>query len=103
MNENVFPRDRALTVLSMVFGVAVWGVVAVVLIPRAQPAALIGAAGATVIILFLLFIAYVFVNSLRPLRSRNTPGSNWLSSTSPRRRSHRLSTRLGWLSNCPTA
>ena len=63
MNENIFPRDRTLTVLSMVFGVLVWGVIAVVLIPRTEAAALIEAASAVVVILILIFIAYVFAKS----------------------------------------
>ncbi len=63
MKENIFPRDRALTVLSMAIGVVVWGVVAALLIPRIDARTLVGAAVATVLVLLLLFIAYAFVMS----------------------------------------
>jgi Zn-dependent protease with chaperone function/Tfp pilus assembly major pilin PilA len=63
MTENIFPRDRALTVLSMVLGVAVWGIVAAMLVRWVDAQALLGATSVAVIILLVAFIAYAFVKS----------------------------------------
>jgi Zn-dependent protease with chaperone function/Tfp pilus assembly protein PilE len=62
MGENVFPRDRTLTVLSMVIGVLIWMSVAAV-ISLGGARALIGVASTALIVVLLSFIAYVFAKS----------------------------------------
>jgi len=62
MNANVFPRDRSLTVVSMVVGILIWAGVAV-LVGLNGARALIGVASTAAIVVFLSFIAYVFAKS----------------------------------------
>jgi Zn-dependent protease with chaperone function/type II secretory pathway pseudopilin PulG len=63
MNENVFPRDRALTAVSMVIGVLVWAAVGAVGIRQVPVPALIGVASTALIVILLSFVAYVFAKS----------------------------------------
>lgn len=62
MSDKISSRDRALTALSMTIGVLVWLVVAAV-IYKAGWRALLGVAGAAIIVIPLSFIAYVFAKS----------------------------------------
>ena len=62
MSEKVFPRDRALSALSMTIGVLIWGGVGFAL-HKAGWAALLGAAGTAIVAIPLAFIAYVFAKS----------------------------------------
>ena len=63
MSENVFPRDRVLTLLSMVIGIAVWAIVAAVLFRQAGAGTLLGGAGAALVLVILTFVVYVFAKS----------------------------------------
>lgn len=63
MNEHVFPRDRALTVLSMVIGVVVWAGVAAIVTHLAGAGALAGAIGAALFAVLLSFVVYLFAKS----------------------------------------
>jgi Zn-dependent protease with chaperone function/type II secretory pathway pseudopilin PulG len=63
MTDNIYPRDRALTIVSIVFGIAVWGALAAVLVPRVQGPVWLASATTIGIILVLLFIGYAFVKS----------------------------------------
>ena len=62
MYENVFPRDRALTVVSMVIGVLVWASVAAI-VSLSGARALMGVATTVLVAVLLSFIAYVFAKS----------------------------------------
>jgi Zn-dependent protease with chaperone function len=62
MNGNVFPRDRALTVLSLVIGVLMWAVV-VAGIGVSDARALMAVALVALFAVLLSFIAYVFAKS----------------------------------------
>jgi Zn-dependent protease with chaperone function/Tfp pilus assembly protein PilE len=62
MNENVFPRDRALTIVSLAIGVLVWAVVAAVIFLSGAKA-LIGMVATVLFAILLAFIAYVFAKS----------------------------------------
>lgn len=62
MNEYVFPRDRTLTVLSLVIGVLVWvGVAAVISLSGAT--ALLGVVVIALLAILFSFIVYVFAKS----------------------------------------
>ena len=63
MNQNVFPRDRALTVVSLVIGILIWVAASAILIRLAGAGALIGAVSAAAVAVLLSFVAYVFVKS----------------------------------------
>lgn len=62
MSEKVFPRDRALTVLSLTLGILVWAGVAFALY-KAGLRVLLGISGAAVLIVVVGFVAYVFAQS----------------------------------------
>jgi Zn-dependent protease with chaperone function/type II secretory pathway pseudopilin PulG len=63
MNKNIYPRDRALTMVSLAIGILIWAVVAVVGVRLGNPQALIGLAVTALIVVILSFIAYVFAKS----------------------------------------
>jgi Zn-dependent protease with chaperone function/type II secretory pathway pseudopilin PulG len=62
MSEKVFPRDRALTALSLTIGVVVWAGVAFVLY-RAGARAMLSVGGTAIVVIIVAFIAYVFAKS----------------------------------------
>jgi Zn-dependent protease with chaperone function len=62
MSDKIFPRDRALTALSLAIGALVWAGAAIILY-RAGARALAGVAGAAIVVIVVSFIAYVFAKS----------------------------------------
>ncbi|HEX3397040.1 MAG TPA: M48 family metalloprotease [Steroidobacteraceae bacterium] len=62
MKEHVYPRDRTLTIVSMVIGVLIWGGVAAA-VSLSGAAALIGVAVTVPVAALLSFIAYLFAKS----------------------------------------
>ncbi|HEY2780253.1 MAG TPA: M48 family metalloprotease [Steroidobacteraceae bacterium] len=62
MKDNIFPRDRTLTALSLVIGVLIWaGVAAIISLSGAK--ALIGVAVIALVAVLFTFIVYVFAKS----------------------------------------
>ena len=63
MNEHVCPRDRLLTAVSLVIGVAVWAAVALLLLRSGGATALMGAGGMVLMVVAVAFLAYLLVRS----------------------------------------
>ena len=63
MNEHVCPRDRLLTAVSLVIGVAVWAAAALLLLRSGGAAALMGAGGMVLMVVAVAFLAYLRVRS----------------------------------------
>jgi Zn-dependent protease with chaperone function/type II secretory pathway pseudopilin PulG len=62
MGDKVFPRDRALTALSLTIGALVWAGAAFILF-RAGARAVVGVAGTAIVVIVVAFIAYLFAKS----------------------------------------
>lgn len=62
MTEKVFPRDRALSALSMTIGVLVWGGVLFAFY-TVGVRTLLGVAGTAIVVIPVAFVAYVFAKS----------------------------------------
>lgn len=63
MNNNVSPRDRVLTIVSLVLGVLIWGSVAAAIVLLGNARALLGTVFTALIAVLVSFIAYVFAKS----------------------------------------
>lgn len=63
MTEHVFPRDRALTIVSMMIGVVVWASVAAVDTHIASTATVVRSLVVALVGVLASFIAYVFAKS----------------------------------------
>jgi Zn-dependent protease with chaperone function/Tfp pilus assembly major pilin PilA len=63
MSDNVFPRDRPLTVASMVIGIVLWACAGVGIVRLVGTAAVVGVIGAALVAVLVSFIAYVFAKS----------------------------------------
>ena len=63
MSEAVFPRDRALSIVSMAIGVLIWVVAVGVLVHLAGAMAIAGIAVTLVAVALMSFLAYLFVKS----------------------------------------
>lgn len=69
MKDNVFPRDRVLTAMSMLIGVLIWAAIAAA-VTLAGARALIGVAFTLLVAVLISFIAYVFAKSAAIARLR---------------------------------
>lgn len=63
MKDLIFPRDRVLTAVTMVIGVAVWCGVAGAIIHWSGPRIIGGLSGVALIIVIVSFISYLFARS----------------------------------------
>jgi Zn-dependent protease with chaperone function len=63
VDQLIYPRDRSLTIVTMVLGVAIWGVAAFALITLGGARSLLATAVTVLLLLVISFIAYLFARS----------------------------------------